>query len=94
MASDLPSMNILGPDGAKVIAELKEFLQERMKHRTMLQKDLISKQEQFRALLAEVERDNVLTKQENSSLLAQLDQERSRVSIRYLLCVLFSVLRV
>lgn len=80
MATDLPSLDILGPEGAKVISELKEFLQERMKHRTMLQKDLILKQEQFRALLAEVERENVLSKQEVMSMQAQLDQERSRVS--------------
>lgn len=79
LATDLPSLDILGPEGAKVISELKEFLQERMKHRTMLQKDLISKQEQFRALLAEVERENVLSKQEVLSIQVQLDQERSKI---------------
>lgn len=79
LSTDFPSMDILDHNGSKVIADLKVFLEERMKHRAMLQRDLLAKQEQIRALLSEVERENVLTKQESSTLHAQLEHERSRI---------------
>ena len=74
-------MDIIGPNGGKVLADLKSFLEERMKRRILLQQNLDSKYERFRAQLVEVERENILSKQESSTLNAQLVQERNRVSI-------------
>lgn len=80
LASDFPSLDVHGAEGEKVITDLRVFLEERIKQRGVLQRDLLSKQEHVRALLAEVEKENVLSKQESSTLQAQLDQERNKVS--------------
>ncbi|XP_026276459.1 kinesin-like protein KIF23 [Frankliniella occidentalis] len=79
LSSEFPSMDILGPEGGKVLTELKAFLQERIKQRSLLGKDLLLKQEHFRALLAKVEQENILVKQESITQQAQLDQERNRM---------------
>lgn len=79
LATEFPSMDILGPDGDKKIAELRNFIEDRIKHRSLLHKDLLAKQENFRALLVEVEKENVLSKQESASFKAQLEQERNRI---------------
>ncbi|KAK3913580.1 Kinesin-like protein KIF23 [Frankliniella fusca] len=79
LSSDFPSMDILGPEGGKVLTELKAFLQERMKQRTLLGKDLLLRQEQFRAHLAKVEQENILVKQESYTLQAQVDEERRKM---------------
>lgn len=81
LPSEFPSMDIIGPTGGKVIADLKSFLEERMNRRILLQDHLNSKHEQIRAQLVEVERENILSKQESSTLNAQLTQERNRVSV-------------
>ena len=74
-----PTMDLLGPMGGKCLADLKSFLEERRKRQILLQKNLKLKYEKIRAQLVEVERENILSKQESAAIHAQLAQERNKI---------------
>ncbi|XP_067001862.2 kinesin-like protein KIF23 isoform X2 [Anabrus simplex] len=75
-----PSMEMTSAENEEILQNLIVYLEHRLNKRQELLSDLPRKQEKFRNQLIEVEKENILTKQETSSLKATLEQERKKNS--------------
>ncbi|XP_029672344.1 kinesin-like protein KIF23 isoform X4 [Formica exsecta] len=66
MGDSFPKTKLIDPEDEQVTAKLMQFLETYIQRRDLLQKDVHKKQNNFRNILVELERENVLLKYSNT----------------------------
>ncbi|KAG8234305.1 hypothetical protein J437_LFUL013045 [Ladona fulva] len=81
LGPEFPPLVLSDPNQADLIKNLMSFLEVRLGKRNVLQKELLLKHKNFRSRLVEIEKENVLAKQELASVKATLEVERRKSSL-------------
>lgn len=63
-----PNLELTEPNNERVIAQLIQFMEKRMQNRDLLQEDVDQKQNNFRNILVELEREKASLKRDNASI--------------------------
>ncbi|KAM0724569.1 Kinesin-like protein KIF23 [Formica fusca] len=66
MGDSFPKTKLIDPEDEQVTAKLMQFLETYIQRRDLLQKDVHKKQNNFRNILVELERENVLLRYSNT----------------------------
>lgn len=80
LGGPFPGMDVTNPHNDEIITTLMRFLELRIQKRNVLREDLKQKQNNFRNMLVNMERENVSLKIENSTLKAMDDQQRKKIN--------------
>ncbi|GLH11893.1 Kinesin-like protein KLP2 [Gryllus bimaculatus] len=76
-----PTLEMSPEDCEKLVRDLLSCLEMRMQRRVELTQQLHKKQEHFRARLVEIQNEQILSRVENSSLKAALENEKKRSAV-------------
>ncbi|XP_032668043.1 kinesin-like protein KIF23 isoform X2 [Odontomachus brunneus] len=87
-ARPVPTTKVTNPDDDQEIVNMIHSLMQRVQRRDLLREDLYQKQNNFRKILVEVERENTSLKIENISLRNCNDQQKNISSLEKRVCKL------
>ncbi|XP_029672342.1 kinesin-like protein KIF23 isoform X2 [Formica exsecta] len=79
MGDSFPKTKLIDPEDEQVTAKLMQFLETYIQRRDLLQKDVHKKQNNFRNILVELERENVLLKYSNTEQKKMISVLQNRI---------------
>lgn len=81
LGPNFPEIKLNTPDCDNLIRELERHLLHRIEKRKILLEDLNIRQDRFRNMLLQMEKENLTLKTENSSIKAMLSHEKERLDL-------------